>query len=104
LRSIEDEFRIGADIRKLPRTNLSYDQSWTRIRERESAADQTFGFQLSNGTPYDLGIVFNTLAGLPCARPIQTPPTTVTPVCDGATGYARAGTTSSLFPTEQFAF
>ncbi len=107
LHSIEDEFRVGADIRRLvPRTSLSYDQTWMRIRDRESAADRTFGFQLSNGTPFDLGLVFNTLAGLPCSRPIPSPtaPTTASQVCSGATAYGSTGTTSSLFPTEQFSF
>src|SRR5439155_12776266 len=33
LRSVEDEFRAGVEVRYLPRTNLSYDQSWMRIRD-----------------------------------------------------------------------
>ena len=81
-------YRAGVDFRILPRTTISYDQFLTYFKqdnvviENPVATPQNFGYQLANGTPVDLGIVWSTQTpaeALPCAAPITnaatTPPT-----------------------------
>jgi hypothetical protein len=100
-------FQAGFDLKIIPRTTISYDQFVAKQKGDTSQNDAAFGYQLSNGTPVDLGLVFNTLAGQPCATPITNPattPPTANPTCNGYLAYNRSANVRTLLPTEQFAF
>lgn len=100
-------YQIGADFKFIPRTNISYDQFFNYFKNDTSLTDNNFGFQLSNGTPVDLGIIFNTAATQPCATPVTsfaTNPPTANATCNAYIQYDRVGLPRAMFPTEQLAF
>ena len=100
-----NEYRLGLDYRGLPGTTLSFDELMSYTRASAFVADQNFPFQLANGTPVDLGIVFQ--GTTPCARPIinpATPPPTVTSNCNGIFSYSAVGAPRAKFPVERFSF
>jgi hypothetical protein len=102
-----DQYQVGFDFRFLPRTNISYDQFITTYKGDTNWIDDSFGFQLSNGTPVDLGLAFNTVANQPCAVPITNPattPPTVSATCNAYTAYSRFSPTRNFYPTEQISF
>ena len=125
-----NQYHAGVDYRVLPRTTISYDQFLRYFKDDTFTFDSipnTFpllpsGFnqyQLANGTPVDLGIVWNTTAtgGTPCGAPITDPatvPPTVKSNCNGfingtfngadLPGYSRFATPRSFMPTERFSF
>jgi hypothetical protein len=106
-RMVDDTYHLGVDLRMLPRTNVSYDQSFQASKDDTAAADHTFPFQLTNGTPADLGLVFDTNSFDPCAKPIANPttnPPTANPICNLFTTYSRGNRSRIFFPTEQFSF
>jgi hypothetical protein len=100
-----NEYRMGVDYRGLPRTTLSFDELLNYTRVNTSLADQNFAFQLANGTPVDLGAVFQ--GTTPCARPITNPatiPPTVTSNCSGILSYSLVDAPRAKFPVERFSF
>src|SRR5215472_281549 len=52
-------YRVGVDLRLLPRTNISYDQIFTYYKGDTGTSDLNQHLNLSNGTPVDLGVSFN---------------------------------------------
>lgn len=99
-RTLLDAYQFGVDFKVLPRTNISYDQFVQYYRGDTTWQQQTFGFQLSNGVPVSLGVVYNTPAGQPCAIPVLSTGF-VNPACNAYLGYARSAPTRSSYPTEQ---
>lgn len=109
-------YHAGVDFRVLPRTTISYDQFLTYFKqdntvlETPSATPQNYGFQLSNGTPVDLGSVWSTQTpaeALPCAAPIvsaTTAPPTASPNCNGFLSYSQVGRPRNSMPTERLRF
>jgi hypothetical protein len=100
-------YQLGVDFQVLSKTSFHYDQFLQYFKQDTSYVDQNFNYQLSNGTPIDLGIVFDTLNGVPCASPIAdagTTPPTADPTCGGHLRYTRVGRPRSFLPTEQFSF
>src|SRR5487761_518582 len=99
-------YRLGADYRFFPKTTISFDELLTYFKQDNTVTDQNFPFVLSNGTPADLGIVFNTAGNTPCAKPIASPttPPTANPTCNGYLAYNRVGRPRGSFPTERLAF
>ena len=105
VQSTTNEYRLGLDYRGLPRTTLSFDELLNNTRVNTSVADQNFGFQLANGTPVDLGAVFQ--GTTPCAKPVTnaaTVPPTVTPNCNGILSYILVDAPRAKFPVEKFSF
>lgn len=105
VRAITNEYRLGLDYRGLPRTTLSFDELLSYTRVNTSVADQNFGFQLANGTPVDLGAVFQ--GTTPCAKPVTNPataPPTVTANCNGILSYILVDAPRAKFPVEKFSF
>ncbi len=102
-----NSYQAGVDFKVIPRTNFSYDQFWHFYKGDTTGVDRSFGFRLADGTPVDLGLIFNTPAGQPCAAPVLDP-TTVPPIanprCTGYLQYTRAGRVRTSYPTEQFSF
>lgn len=100
-------YHLGADFQVLPKTSLHYDQFLQYFKQDTSYVDRNFNYQLSNGAPLDLGIVFDTLNGVPCSSPITNPattPPTADPTCGGHLKYTRVGRPRNFLPTEQFSF
>ena len=125
-----NQYHVGVDYRVLPRTTISYDQFLKYFKDDTFTFDSipnTFSlfppgfnqYQLANGTPVDLGIIWNTTAtgGTPCGAPITnagTVPPTVKSNCNGfidgtfngaaLPGYSRFGTPRNFMPTERVSF
>jgi hypothetical protein len=109
-------YRAGVDFEIAPRTTISYDQFLSYFKQdntvfdNPAAAPQNFGFQLANGTPVDMGIIWSTQTpaeALPCAAPITsttTTPPTVNPNCNGFLSYSQVGNPRNFIPTERFRF
>ncbi len=111
-----DAYRAGVDFHVLPRTTISYDQFFSYFKqdnavlESPAATPQNYGYQLANGTPVDLGVVWSTLTpaeALPCAAPIAngaTTPPTVSPNCNAFLSYSQVGLPPNSMPTERLRF
>jgi hypothetical protein len=109
-------YRMGVDVRVLPRTTISYDQFLTYFKqdngvlETPAATPGNYGYQLANGTPVDLGIVWSTQTpaeALPCAAPIAnntTTPPTANANCNGFLSYSQVGRPRNSMPTERLRF
>ena len=102
-------YHFGADVQVLRKTSIHYDQFLQYFKQDTSYLDRNLNFfQLSNGVPVDLGVVFDTIVnGVPCPSPIANPgttPPTADPSCNAYLGYSRAGTPRNFLPTEQFSF
>ncbi len=105
VRETTNSYRAGVDYRGISRTTLSFDESLIYSKIDNSATDGNLLYQLSNGTPVDLGLVFNGTS--PCARPVTnaaTNPPTVTANCNGYLSYSQVQNPRSSFPTERFSF
>jgi hypothetical protein len=108
-RTLLDAYQAGIDLKFLPRTNISYDQFLQYYRGDTSWNDASLGFQLSNGTPVDAGIIYNSAptANQPCSNvplPIFNPgttPATLKDTCNGYLGYSRSSPIRTSYPTEQ---
>jgi len=95
-------YRLGVDFKMLPRTNISYDQIWNYYKGDTGTTDQNQNplFQLSNGTPVDLGYSFNAGASQPCAGTFLATGF-VNPTCSAYFSYQRDGRIRTNTPTEQ---
>src|SRR6202166_2132607 len=105
VRETTNAYRAGVDFRGISRTTLSFDESLTYSKVDISATDGNLLFQLANGTPVDLGVVF--IGSSPCAKPVTTSattPPTVTANCNGYLSYTQVENPRSTFPTERFSF
>src|ERR1700722_18138262 len=99
VRETTNAYRAGMDYRGISRTTVSFDESLIYSKIDNSSADDNLLYQLSNGTPVDLGLVFNGTS--PCAKPITNPattPPTVTSNCNGYLSYSQVENPRSLFP------
>lgn len=95
-------YRLGADFRLLPRTNISYDEIWNYYKGDTGATDNNQLFALSNGQLVDLGVSFNAGANQPCANTFGGPPAgAVNPACSAYFSYLRHARTRTDAPTEQ---
>jgi hypothetical protein len=113
-------YRAGVDFRVLPRTTISYDQFLTYFKqdnialENPTATPGNFGYQLTTGTPVDLGIVWSDQTpaeALPCSAIVApiinnatTPPTLTNSVCNGFLSYSQVGRPRNYMPTERVRF
>ncbi len=100
-----NSYRAGVDYRGIPKTTLSFDELLTYSKVDINSTDDNFLYQLSNGTPVDLGLVFN--GSSPCAKPVSnalTTPPTINANCNGYLSYSQVQNPRSSFPTERFSF
>jgi hypothetical protein len=105
VRDTTNAYRMGVDYRGISKTTLSFDEMLTYSKVDNIETDNNLTYQLSNGTPVDLGLVFNGTS--PCAKPITsaaTTPPTVTANCNGYLSYSQVQNPRSTFPTERFSF
>jgi hypothetical protein len=104
-----NSYRAGVDFRILPKTTISFDQFLSYYKQDNEVTDnpQNSGYQLANGTPVDLGIIWSTngpVEVLPCATPIATAPNIVNPTCNGYLSYSQASRPRNFMPTERLSF
>jgi hypothetical protein len=104
-----NSYRAGVDFRIFPKTTISYDQFLSYYKQDNVVTDnpQNSGYQLANGTPVDLGIIWSTAGPveiLPCAAPIAAAPNIVNPTCNGYLSYSQAGNPRNFMPTERLRF
>jgi len=115
-------YRVGVDVRILPRTTLSFDEFLSYYRQDNVITDNpavnpgNFGFILGTvpgqgtpaGTPVDLGNIWSTQTPaetLPCATPVVVGTTnTATPTCNGFLSYSQVASPRNFMPTERFRF
>ena len=102
-------YRMGIDIRILPRTNISYDQVWNYYKGDTGAVDAiqtpTLGalfpqFQVSATLPVDLGVSLNAAANQPCGSTFLASGF-VNGACSAYFSYFNHGRTRTNLPTEQ---
>ena len=105
VRYTTNSYRIGADYRGISKTTISFDELLTYTKIDNSLTDNNLSFQLSNGVPVDLGLIFTGTS--PCASPVTNPattPKTVTSNCNGYLSYSQVENPRSSFPTERVSF
>ena len=66
-RNTVNAYRLGVDVKLLPKTNISYDQVFNYYKGDTGVTDQNQNFQLSTGVPVDIGVSLNAAANQPCA-------------------------------------
>lgn len=103
-RTITDTYQVGIDFHVLPRTTISYDQFVTHTKYDTNWRDESFLWILPDGTPADLGIVWNTLNNQPCAVPFNPAQPVADPTCNLYLSYLRSNPLSTNTPTEQLSF
>ena len=109
-RTTLNAYRLGVDFQISRKTSFHYDQFLQYFKQDTSYADKNFKYQLSNGVPVDLGVVFDTASNvnvLPCPVPVQnsgTTPPTADPSCNAYLSYTRTGRPRGSLPTEQVSF
>lgn len=95
-------YRVGVDVRLLPRTSISFDQLWNYYKGDTGSTDKNQLFALSNGTPVDLGVSFNAGANQPCGNTFGGPPAgAVNPACSAYFSYLTHARTRTNTLTEQ---
>ena len=100
-RTTENAYRAAVDFRFLPKTTLSYDQFLAYDKQDNITSDKNLTFLLPGFVPVDLGIVWNTTGGTPCANPL---PNLANPGCNGILSYSRIGRPRNFSPIERFSF
>src|SRR5580693_5997150 len=94
-------YRLGIDIKVLPRTNISYDQIWTYYKGDTGITDYAQPFPVSPILNVDLGVAFNASASQPCGGTFLASGF-VNPTCSAYfNGYLDHGRTRTNTPTEQ---
>jgi len=94
-------YRLGMDIKVLPRTNISYDQIWNYYKGDTGIGDFTQPFAVSPTQNVDLGVSFNAANSQPCAATFLASGF-VNPTCSAYfNGYSDNGRTRTHTPTEQ---
>lgn len=94
-------YRLGMDIRVLPRTNISYDQIWNYYKADTGINDAAQPFQLNPTQGVDLGVSLNAGANQPCGGTFLASGF-VNPTCSAYfNGYSDNGRTRTNTPTEQ---
>ncbi|HXY01206.1 MAG TPA: hypothetical protein VEI54_09820 [Candidatus Limnocylindrales bacterium] len=101
--TITDNYRLGVNVRVLPRTTVSYDQFFTHAKGNTWGQLNSFPYLLAGNIPVDLGLSFNTAAGQPCAAPILGTGF-ANPACNGFFSYTQSGDSRVDYPTEQAGF
>jgi len=95
-----NDFRIGFDLKFIPKTVISYDQFVSTYKNDTNASLAQFAtFPLPNGAPVELGLPWNLLAASPCTVPFVGG--FVNPVCNGYFNYFRNQRVRTTTPTEQ---
>jgi hypothetical protein len=93
-----NQYRLGVDFRFLPRTNISYDQTWSYYKTDPGITDENQQFSVGGGfPPVDLGV---TWSPQPCS-PTFNPGSIVNPTCSAYYNYFSHRQSRLHAPTEQ---
>lgn len=94
-----NDFRIGFDLKVLPKTNISYDQ-FVEVDKNDTNFDLNpfASFALPNRTLVSLGLPINSAAGQPCTPIFRNG--FVNSACNGYFTYLRTQTVRTTTPTE----
>jgi len=107
VRTIQDTYQIGVDVRAIPRTVISYTQFIQNYKQDSWAIDQNlaqvFGFNspyarslynplaaidpVTGSSQVDIGLPISTFANQPCASPFTGTPPRANPTCSTYTFY-----------------
>lgn len=93
-------YRLGVDIKVLPRTNVSYDQIWNYYKGDTGMTDFVQPFPVSPTQNVDLGVSFNAGANQPCGGTFGASGF-VSPTCSAYFSYLDHARTRTKTPTEQ---
>ena len=94
-------YRLGIDIRVLPRTNISYDQIWNYYKGDSGITSAAQPFPVSPTQNVDLGLPLNASANQPCSGTFLASGF-VNPACNAFfAGYLDHGRVRTNTPTEQ---
>ena len=99
-RETSDSYHLGASWAPVEGTRFTYDQFYTHNKTDTNDYLNTFPYSLSNGTPVNLGIVYNSSS--PCSQPFVG--SFVNPSCNLFTGYSFTAPYYTNIPTEQLGF
>jgi len=101
VRTTVDAYRLGIDIKILPRTNISYDQIWTYYKGDTGIGDFAQPFPVNPTQNVDLGVSLNAGASQPCGGTFLASGF-VNPTCSAYfNGYSGQGRARTHTPTEQ---
>ena len=96
-----NNYRVGVDLKLLPRTNISYDEIWSYYKNDTGYIDNNQQFLVGAGVaPVDLGVSFNVGANQPCAATF-TVAHLANPGCSAYFNYVNNARTRTNTPTEQ---
>ncbi len=96
-----NQYRLGVDVRFLPRTTISYDQIWTYYRNDPGTSDSNQQFSPGSGfPPVDLGVSWNPPANQPCSKTFGAG-SIVNPACSAYYSYFSHYQTRVNSPTEK---
>lgn len=94
-------YRLGMDIKLLPRTNISYDQLWTYYKGDTGITSFAQPFQVNPTQNVDIGVSLNAGANQPCGGTFLASGF-INPTCSAYfNGYLDHGRTRTNTPTEQ---
>ncbi|HYL62300.1 MAG TPA: hypothetical protein VE077_06725 [Candidatus Methylomirabilis sp.] len=93
-------YRLGMDLKVLPRTNISYDQVWNFYKGDTGYIDFAQPFPVNPTQNVDLGVSFNAGAGQPCGGTFLASGF-ANPTCSAYFSYLDHGRTRTKTPTEQ---
>lgn len=93
-------YRLGIDIKVLPRTNISYDQIWNYYKGDTGMTDFAQPFPVSPTQNVDLGVSLNAGASQPCGGTFLATGF-VNPTCSAYFSYLDHARTRTNTPTEQ---
>ena len=95
-----NQYRLGVDFRFLPKTTISYDQTWSYYRTDPGQTDINQQFSVGSGSPpVDLGVSWNP-PSQPCSPTFQ-PGSIVNPACSAYYNFSNYPRTRLEAPTEQ---
>lgn len=101
VKTTTDAYRVGVDVMVLPRTNISYDQTWNYYKGDTGSTSAAQPFPISPTQNVDIGLPLNASANQPCSGTFLASGF-VNPVCNAFfAGYLDHGRTRTNTPTEQ---
>jgi len=104
-----NQYTFGFDFRMIPRTQISYDQTFQYFKGdtnwQLAATPYLMANPVAGGAPIsvDLGLPFNTAASQPCAAPILGTGF-VNPTCNAYLGYNKYNNSRTFIPVEKMSF
>lgn len=102
-RDLTDTYHFGVAWRPVARTRIGFSEYFTHDKSDTYDYLNSFPYALSNGTPANLGISFDTANGIPCAAPLLAGGA-ANQACNLYTGYSNSVPYRTNLPTEQLSF